>query len=396
MQARDLLQRKYIVYGLSIVMSRGLELAVMFFAAKYLAKAVYGDLEFYKKLLELGGVLLSFGFPTMILTYTRSRASKVYMLLFASVFVVIFSLVLWPVLRIWGWEHLWLSFLFYALFFTGGIYPVYVLVRKGSDAASVYKITVSVLFYGGVWWYIVHSPAPSEAFVRTAKWLVVPGMAIMVWEWMRFGVIWRHFRRYARLFLRLLYGSFTVVLSSFSNMMFLYTDIFIIKWMSEKASLEIADYGFSLNVANILMLIPLTLVQADIEKIKREKSYFGIIRKKILVLALAGALVLIPAYYLLTHRYYVRYDNTFGLFLVIMIAKLFQSQSVLYGAGILISKKYNVNLFINLFMIVLNVVLSYSLYKIWGLYGVATASALSLAVRYGLLVYAYHHWTRRT
>ena len=382
---KSYLNRHYLLYGLSIIFSRGLELAVMFFAAKFLIKSVYGELEYYKKVLELGGVFLSFGFPTLILTYTRSKASKIYLLLFATIFVVVLSLLIWPILWYLHWSDLWASFLFYALFFTGGIYPVYVLVRKGSDAASFYKIGLALLFYSGVVFYILYSSAPSFSFVYTSRLLMLPAAVLLISEWIRNPIVWRFFRKYTRLFIRLLSGSLAVFLSNFTNMMFLYTDIFIIKWLSSHPGLEIADYGFSLNVANILMLIPFTLVQADIEIIKTDRTYFKILHKKILLLVLFLSFFLIPAYFLLISHYYVRFKATFWLFLIILLAKIFQSQGVLYGAGLLILRKYGINLRINLFMIITNIVLTYLFYKSWGLYGVAFASALSLLIRYFLL-----------
>lgn len=50
--------------------------------------------------------------------------------------------------------------------------------------------------------------------------------------------------------------------------MFMYSDIFVITLLSTQVNKEIADYSFPLNIANALLIIPFTLVQVDIEKIK--------------------------------------------------------------------------------------------------------------------------------
>ncbi len=385
MEIKSLLNPRYIFYGLSIIISRGLELGIMFFAAHYLTKEIYGEMEYYKKVLELGGVFLSFGFPTMLLTYTRSDRSKVYMLLFATIFILILSVITYPLLLFLEWNRLWLSFIFYAIFFTGGVYPLYVLVKKGSNWASAYKTIISFAFYTGILFYVLYSNTPEKAFIQVAKWLAIPGGVWLINEWIRNHINWVFVKRYFKHFVKLIYGSITLLLNNFSNLMFLYTDIFIIKLLSAQPHIQIAEYSFSLNAANILMLIPLTLVQVDIEKIKKNNLYFGELQKKILILVLIGIIILIPFYFILIKHFYAKFSNTLLLFVLILLAKFFQSQGVLYGAILLINKKYNINLFVNLFMIFINIGLSYMLFQLFDLMGVAIASAISLGIRYVLL-----------
>ena len=50
--------RSYIFYATSIIISRGLEYFVLFYSALYLSKDTYGELEFYKKIIELLAVAL--------------------------------------------------------------------------------------------------------------------------------------------------------------------------------------------------------------------------------------------------------------------------------------------------------------------------------------------------
>ena len=40
------------------------------------------ELEFYKKIIEVGANVLAFGFPALILSYTKSKESKIYYLFF--------------------------------------------------------------------------------------------------------------------------------------------------------------------------------------------------------------------------------------------------------------------------------------------------------------------------
>src|SRR5690606_41513439 len=87
---KSLIDKKYIYYGGSIVLSRGLEYFVLFFAAGYLAKEAYGQLEFYKKIMEEGSSDLAFGFPALILSYTKSKESKIYFYLLSISFVLVF------------------------------------------------------------------------------------------------------------------------------------------------------------------------------------------------------------------------------------------------------------------------------------------------------------------
>ena len=373
-------------------MSRGLELAVMFFAAHYLAKAVYGDLEYSKKVLEVGGIFLSFGFPVLMLTYTRSQKSKIYLLAYAVMFVLLLATGL-AFIAYWFHFHRYVpGIMFYALFFSGGIFPAYILVRYGSDKASLYKIFFSLLYWGLILSFILYYTHPENSFLVVAGGLLIPGMAFIAWELRRNDFRTDIFGKYIRHYRKLLYGSLALVLSNFTNIMFLYTDIFVIRYFSPRPQIDIADYSFSLNGANVLMLIPFTLVQVDIHHLKFKERYYRILQKRIGILTLAGVVFLIGAYWVLIHYGVPKYGNTFGLFLLILTAKFFQAQGVLFGTGIVILKKYSLNLKINIFILILNVMLNIVLFKTAGLYGIALASAFSLLLRYGLLFYFYRKY----
>jgi O-antigen/teichoic acid export membrane protein len=171
--------------------------------------------------------------------------------------------------------------------------------------------------------------------------------------------------------------------------MFLYTDIFIIKLLAESGKTEIliADYSFSLNVANILMLIPITLIQVDYEKIKKHAKYVRVLNKRIFYLLMISTFGLAIGFKILTGiGNYTIYANTYTLFLVILGTKIFQSLTVVFGVNLIIHKQFNKNLLVNLLMLSLNMILSYVLFFKFGLFGVAFASGLSLLIRLLVLI----------
>ena len=374
------------LYGGSIIATRALEYVVLFFAASFLPKEQYGELEYYKKVIEVGATVFAFGFPALIISYTKSEESKQYFFVLGGLFVVLLAIVAGPILGLFNWGFLVVPFVFYALFFNGGITPAYLLVRKGSDYASYYKIVISVFFYVVILISIRYFEVTSLAYV-VVNYILFPIalLYIMLLVW-REHISLNKIKRYWQLFKKLLVSSFTLVVSNFANLMFLYTDIFILKILSTKADLEIADFSFALNIANLLLFIPLTLVQVDIEKLKKSVGYLKTLNKKIIVLVLFTALLLVGVYQLLIHSYFLQFQETFYLFLFILGAKIFHAFSSLYGTNLLILKKFKENLIVNCSMLILNITLCYVLYSFLGILGIAGASAFSLMLRYLILV----------
>jgi O-antigen/teichoic acid export membrane protein len=261
-----------------------------------------------------------------------------------------------------------------------------VLTSKGSNSASFYKIIVSTLFYVIVLGSIFLSSKPEYSFVYV-NYILSPILIVYCAFFIyKQGIIKSKISKYWSIFKKLLTSSLTIVISNFANMMFLYTDIIIIKLLSNSANTEIADYSFSLNISNALILVPLTLVQVDIEKLKEDNRYGVLLNKKIVVLVLLLSILLLLFFVLLTQTSFENYKTTFGLFFVIIFAKIFQSMSVLYGAQIIINKFFKENLVINSIALLLNIIISYILYFIFGLVGVALASLLSLMFRYVMLI----------
>lgn len=378
---KTVLNKNYLIYGSSIVFSRGLEYVVLFFAAYYLTKEDYGELEFYKKVIEVGSSVLAFGFPALILSYTKSKDSKAHFFLLAILFVLGLGILLGFFFSFTPWLFLVVPFVFYALFFTGGITHSYLLVQKGSDYASYYKSIVSVLFYLIVFISIYNFDIKGKAYVYV-NYVLLPALLIYIsFQLKSQQFVLSKIKRYWRLFKGLLLSSFSLVVSNFANLMFLYTDIFIIKLLSKNANVDIANYSFALNIAALLLLIPMTLVQVDIEKLKTNRFYVAILNKKILKLTVAMIVILVLFFLGLTQFFLVEYKETLFLFLIILLAKTAQAFSPLYGTMIVIEKKFNINLKINIISLLINVALSIPLFYVLGIYGVAMASFIVLTLR---------------
>jgi len=374
--------KKYILYGSSILFSRGLEYIVLLIAPLILAKDVYGSLEFYKKTIELGAAFFTFGLPTILLTYPKSNNSKLYFNILSLIFIVAISFAFVPVAFVLKFQLLIIPIIFHSLFFNNGIIPPFILTRYGSGKASIYKSAISFLFYSIILLYLYFGSYPEFTFVYVNYYLLPVCLLAYVVVLYKQQLNFRYLKHYLRVFKKLLFGSFTLLVSNFANMMFLYTDIFIIKALSSQADIEIADYSFALNISNALMLVPLTLVQVDIEKLKKSPFYYKSLNKKIIGLVLIAAIILAILFYGLTHSYFDNYANTWYIFIVILSAKILQSFSVLFGAKIIIAKLFSQNLLINISALTFNVFLSFILYKNFGLMGVALSSFASLLVRY--------------
>jgi len=383
---KNLLHKNYLIFGGSIIVTRALEYLVLFFAAHYLSKDNYGELEYYKKIIEVGSTVFAFGFPALIISYTKSKESKKYFFFLSFLFVLFISFLFIPILGFFDWLFLLIPFIFYALFFNGGITPAYLLVMKGSNFASLYKIIISFLFYCILFVSIYHFDVTGMSYVITTYVLSPIAIFYIVYECYNQKLIKEKAKKYWRLFKKLLISSSTLVVSNFANLMFLYTDIFIIKIFSDNANAEIADFSFALNISNMLLLIPLTLVQVDIEKLKKISGHLNTLNKKIILLVFVSSIFLIGAFKALTLTIFVDFKETITLFLIILVAKVFHALSSLFGTNLLIFKKFKENLIVNVSMLTLNIILCYIMYNHIGINGVALASGISLFIRYLILI----------
>lgn len=389
---KSLIDKKYIYYGGSIVLSRGLEYFVLFFAAGYLAKEDYGQLEFYKKIIEVGSSVLAFGFPALILSYTKSKESKIYFYLLSIIFVLALLLTLSIVgLFSINWFLLILAMGFYGMFFTGGVTQSYQMVYLGSNYASVYKIAISILFYGGVFCLIYFAGIKGEAYLYPAIFLLPLMLLYTYFDFRKVRLELRKLKSYWKLFKKLLISSFTLVVSNFANLMFLYTDILLIKILSNSANTEIADFSFALNVSSVLLIVSTTLVQVDIEKLKSVPNYLYVLNKKIILFSIILASALVVVYYLIINsEIYDGYQNTFTLFLIILLGKVFACMSNAYGTNLTILKKFSINLNINILAFVLNFLICIVAYRFYGLIGLAVTSSCIFVMRFLL----FRHYSR--
>ncbi len=383
---KNLINKNYLIFGGSIIATRALEYLVLFFAAHYLSKDNYGELEYYKKLIEVGSSVFAFGFPALIISYTKSKESKLYFYFLSVLFVFFIAFVSLLFLGLLNWIFLLIPFIFYALFFNGGITPAYLLVMKGSNYASFYKIIISILFYLVLFVSIYYFDVTGAAYVVTTYILSPLALIYIAYEFFNQKIVKVKAKKYWRLFKKLLISSSTLVISNFANLMFLYTDIFIIKLLSDNANTDIADFSFSLNVANMLLLIPLTLVQVDIEKLKKQSGHLKILNRRILILVGLATIFLIVFFKILTESFFIDFKGTMILFLIILVAKIFHALSTSFGTNLLIYKKFKENLIVNVSMLLLNILLCYFMYSNLGINGVALASAISLFVRYLILI----------
>src|SRR5690606_30536769 len=118
---------------------------------------------------------------------------------------------------------------FYGLFFTGGIAQSYQIVHLGSNYASLYKIIVSILFYGLVFWLIYFLQVEGEAYIYPSLILLPVVLIYTYFDLKKSDIKFSRLRKYWKLFKKLLFSSFTLVVSNFANYMFLYTDILSLK-----------------------------------------------------------------------------------------------------------------------------------------------------------------------
>ena len=375
---------KYFIYASSISIGRLSEYGVLFFAAYYLSKEDYGQLEFYKKAIELLSVVVAFGLPSFLFSYTKNSQNRIYLTLLSFGFVFFFSISLLPVFSVFQIEQLLIPAFFHAAFFTNGVLPVFIITHFGSKKASLYKTISNVIFNGVVFILILFTQNPAHAFIYVNYFLLAPSLVLLWLIFRNSNIVWNKTRKYFTLFKKELLNSLTLVISNFSNMMFLYVDIMLLKLLSNNPNIEIANYSFALNITTMLMLVPFTFVQVDIERIKKVNAITD--RAKKIFMATALLMVVITlVYVVLINTYYSSYSSTVYIFGILLVAKLFQSQSVLYGATILIKRKFKLNLNVNLSMLIFNIILSYTLYFYLGILGLAIASLISLVVRYIIL-----------
>ena len=135
------------------------------------------------------------------------------------------------------------------------------ITHFGSKKASLYKTISTVIFNGVVFILILFTQNPSHAFIYVNYFLLAPSLVLLWLIFRNSNIVWNKTRKYFTLFKKQLLNSLTLVISNFSNMMFLYVDIMLLKLLSNNPNIEIANYSFALNITTMLMLVPFTFVQ---------------------------------------------------------------------------------------------------------------------------------------
>lgn len=390
------INKNYLIYGASIIISRGLEFLILFFAAYTMTKHEYGEFEYYKKLIETFSIGLAFGFPSLIMSYTRSNRNKDYFYILSVSVVLLIGIFSFILSNFFNYQALLIPIIFYALFFTGSITQNYIIVKSGSELASYYKIIVSLFFYAAVFCCIYLFGIKEQSFIYASYFILPVFIVYFLYTLKKINLEARILNKYFKLFKKLIYGSITMVISDFANILFLYTDIFIIKLLSQDPNLELANFSFALNIAAIMLIIPTTILQVNIENLKHSPLLTTQkLDHQISIIIIGISLLLIIFYKALTTLIYVDYQDTFLIFVLIIFAKIFQSLSNLFGTNLLIQKRYNLNLYINILSLIINVLLCYFFYKNWGLYGIISSSIISLGGRYFILRYLNYKYFKK-
>lgn len=386
-QFKKIRRSGYLLYGASTVFGRGLEYVMLILAAALCTPEAYGEFEFFKKVIEFSSILVAFGTPTLLLTYTKGEFSRVNLTAVSLFFSIFITAILFPIYYIFHVEHLVLPTLFFAtLYYSGSIIQSFFVVSKGSNYSAWYKIAGSTVFNGILIFYLWSYNASSNAIV------VVSNICLVVFGFFVIGIfrsyylkgMLRHIKRYIKLFYNILYGSFSMVMNNFINIAFIYTDIFIIKYLSEtdQANVLIGQYSFPLNIANALVIIPITIAHVDIEAIKKNVALFKKVVERNRLGLLVGLIGLPFVYAIVLWITDDKYAGTWLLFIILVLAKFVQSLSIPYGMMVVLKKEFTFNLKLNLTSLILNISLSVILYPWFGIVGVAFASFSALFIRY--------------
>ena len=363
---------------------------MLYFAAFILSKSQYGEFEFYKKTIELGAIFVSFGTPTLLLTYTKSFFDKVNLSVLSLFLALLVSLISWPMLAYFNLTLLYWPILVVACFYyANSIIQSFFVVALGSNYSAWYKIGLGLVLNVLVLYFLVSNPLPQLAYIHACQVGGVIAIVFIIYRFRKYAIqgLFRHIKSYTRIFVGLLYKSFTLVLNNFVNIAFLYTDIYVIKMLSESSLTNqlIADYVFPLNLTNALIIIPMTIAHVDVEKVKVNTSYFKKVVNRNRTFLSIAAFMLPVVYYLLLMLTEEKYAATWPIFFMLLCTKFFQGLGVPFGMMVIIKKAFNFNLLVNVLAFAMNLILSIYLFPLFQLTGIAIASLVSLLIRFLVL-----------
>lgn len=379
-------KNRYLTYAVSIIFGRGSEYLIFFLAVFFLTKEHYGIFDFYKRIIELGALVITLGGTTFLMTYPRESSSKTAFLLITSFVTLIMGLICVPIFFYFNYLHLLAPTLGLAFFsYTNSLTHTYILVKYGSTKGAFYKTGVAfiLLLLAGflLWW-----SRSAMSLVYAIDVLFGLGLFYLIKESVTYfkETSFVQFKRYFKLYSRVFVNSLIILVNTVVGFAFMYSDVLLVKALSP-ANIEtglLAQYGFCLTLANMVLLLPTSMVQVDIEKMKGKGFLIKPIvikSHKFLVLSLVGVGLF---YFGLIALVFPEYASTWPVFLVILIGKYFQGASMSLGTLNLIQKKYNRNLAINIVVLVLNVAISAMIYSEYGLLGIAITSSTLLLIRY--------------
>jgi O-antigen/teichoic acid export membrane protein len=367
---------------------RGVEYLLFFFLAYDMSQRDFGEFEFYKKVLEFGSVFAAFGTNSLILTYTRGIQVKVNFLIFSCLLSLGIVLMVSPLLYGYGYLFLAIPLIYFAQFHhANSIIQAFGLVTYGSKNNAFYKIIVAFIFSAFTLFFYFSITEKSKALVYASYPLYGMGIMYLLFvlrrHWQFDGIL--KIKTFFKLFIGQLGNMAALIAGNISNVAFLVTDIFVIRYMAKSEDLalvEVAIYSFALTIASLIIIIPNTILSVDLEKMKYNLDAFDAAKQKIVKLNLIIIPIVFIGYALGVTYIYTNYNGTLMLFGLILVSKFLQILGMPYGTYLSIKRKYVLNFSINLSVMLFNIVLSIALYLYLNLLGIAIGSLVSLLIRF--------------
>jgi O-antigen/teichoic acid export membrane protein len=357
---------------------------IWFFVVSYYAtKQQFGEFELYKKIIEFASVIVSLGFPGLIITFSKNLKQKNDFFLAGAASSIILSVVLGIIGYLIGFNYLFLiiPILFFSLFhYSNSIYQAYNLVVKGSRYTSNYKNVVSVLFSIAVLGFFFSIEEKEMAIVYSSYPLIIIGIIYFMWDF-DFGKLKSVFFRVSSTIKEQYYNGTVIFITTLVNTSFLATDIFIISYFAGTEDTRLADYSFPLMVASALFIIPRTFTSVDVEDYKLSHDKFKKSAQKIFWLCLLAGFGLVLFYFGLINTLFEEYKNTFAVFLVILLAKLVQSITVPYGVYLGTKGIFTYQLKVLITSLGFNVICSILVFDKYDLMGIAVVSLIGITIR---------------
>lgn len=380
----NIFKNKYFVYASSILFGKGTEILSIFFLSYYFTKEEFGTFEFYRKTLEFLSIFVAFGGPILIMANTRNKVSKIYYFfngIIISIAIILFSI---PILLYFDMLSFFFAILYYALFFhSNSIIQAFLLVYYGSNKSALYKYIVATLFSSILLIFSYLYKEKSIIYTANLMLFITSCYLFLIILKEKKYLNFKKLKKYFYIYSNKLALSISIVINNIMTIAFFATDIFIIKYFStDNGNIEISNLSFVLLVTNLLLLISITFSQVDIEKLKFNNQVLNEIVIKIRKFNLLFIVMIISIYFLLINTFFEKYNDTVVIFFIMLVGKYMQSISIPYGYFLMIKNKYLLNMKINIFIFVFNVLIGSLFYIYFGLLGLILTTSLSLGLRF--------------